>query len=85
MVQTKNLITGGAGFLGSNLIEKLIKKKEYVICLDNCFTGKKSNIKIVAIDIDKIELNESIVKTNKKINLDLKLLFNEIRKIKTML
>ncbi len=45
MVQTKNLITGGAGFLGSNLIEKLIRNKEYVICLDNCFTGRKSNIK----------------------------------------
>tara|TARA_E500000331_G_C17198448_1_gene688191 strand:+ start:245 stop:1186 length:942 start_codon:yes stop_codon:yes gene_type:complete len=45
MVQTKNLITGGAGFLGSNLIEKLIRNKEYVICLDNCFTGRKSNIR----------------------------------------
>ena len=44
MVQTKNLITGGAGFLGSNLTEELIKNKEYVICLDNCFTGRKSNI-----------------------------------------
>ena len=44
MVKTRNLITGGAGFLGSNLIERLLKKKEYVICLDNCFTGRKRNI-----------------------------------------
>ena len=57
MVQTKNLITGGAGFLGSNLIEKLIKKKEYVICLDNCFTGRKSNIKRF-IDSDYFEFVE---------------------------
>ena len=44
MLLTRNLITGGAGFLGSNLIEKLLQKKEYVICLDNCFTGRKRNI-----------------------------------------
>ena len=40
----KNLITGGAGFLGSHLIEKLISAKEEVICLDNYFTGSKTNI-----------------------------------------
>ena len=57
MVQTKNLITGGAGFLGSNLIEKLIKNKEYVICLDNCFTGRKSNIEKF-IDSDYFEFVE---------------------------
>ena len=57
MVQTKNLITGGAGFLGSNLIENLIKKKQYVICLDNCFTGRKSNIKRF-IDSDYFEFVE---------------------------
>ncbi len=57
MVQTKNLITGGAGFLGSNLIEKLIRNKEYVICLDNCFTGRKSNIEKF-IDSDYFEFVE---------------------------
>ncbi len=40
----KNLVTGGAGFLGSHLIEKLISSKEEVICLDNFFTGSKTNI-----------------------------------------
>ena len=40
----KNLVTGGAGFLGSHLIEKLICSKEEVICLDNFFTGSKTNI-----------------------------------------
>ena len=40
----RNLITGGAGFIGSHLINNLISNKEEVICLDNYFTGTKSNI-----------------------------------------
>ena len=31
----RNLVTGGAGFIGSHLIEKLLKKEETIICLDN--------------------------------------------------
>ena len=38
------LVTGGSGFLGSHLCERLVKKGEEVICLDNFFTGRKSNI-----------------------------------------
>jgi UDP-glucuronate decarboxylase len=38
------LITGGAGFLGSHLSEKLLKLGHYVIALDNFFTGNKRNI-----------------------------------------
>jgi len=38
------LITGGAGFLGSHLCEKLLKDGHEVICLDNFFTGAKDNI-----------------------------------------
>ena len=41
---TINLVTGGAGFLGSHLIDKLMDKDEEVICLDNYFTGRKSNL-----------------------------------------
>ena len=40
-----NLITGGAGFIGSHLIDKLIEKDEEVICLDNFYTGRKENIR----------------------------------------
>ncbi len=39
-----NLVTGGAGFLGSHLIDKLIVNNEEVICIDNYFTGRKENI-----------------------------------------
>ena len=38
------LVTGGAGFLGSHLCEKLLTENNEVICLDNLFTGQKQNI-----------------------------------------
>ena len=39
------LVTGGAGFIGSHLCEKLINQGHEVLCLDNFFTGNKENIK----------------------------------------
>ena len=39
------LVTGGAGFIGSNLCEALLEKGNKVICLDNFATGKRENIK----------------------------------------
>jgi len=38
------LITGGAGFLGSHLCDKLLKNGDDILCLDNFFTGSKDNI-----------------------------------------
>lgn len=38
------LVTGGAGFLGSHLCERLLSEDNNVICLDNFFTGEKRNI-----------------------------------------
>lgn len=38
------LVTGGAGFIGSHLCERLLSENNEVICLDNFFTGRKSNI-----------------------------------------
>ena len=40
-----NLVTGGTGFLGSHLIDNLMRQGEIVFCLDNNFTGKDENIK----------------------------------------
>ena len=39
-----HLVTGGAGFLGSHLIDRLMECGDEVICLDNYFTGRKANI-----------------------------------------
>jgi len=38
------LVTGGAGFLGSHLCEKLLKNKHKILCIDNFLTGSKKNI-----------------------------------------
>jgi UDP-glucuronate decarboxylase len=39
------LVTGGAGFLGSNLCDRLVELQDDVICVDNFFTGSKANIR----------------------------------------
>ena len=39
------LVTGGAGFLGSHLCERLLERGHDVVCLDNLFTGSKNNIR----------------------------------------
>ena len=38
------LVTGGAGFLGSHLCDRLLKDGHEVVCIDNLFTGRKANI-----------------------------------------
>ena len=45
MNQKKVLVTGGTGFIGSHLCKKLVDQGNYVICLDNNFTGSIDNIK----------------------------------------
>src|SRR3989338_2682723 len=63
------LVTGGAGFVGSNIAEALVERGHDVIVLDNFFMGKKENLQEIS---DKIELVEgSIIDEN---------LINEITK-----
>ena len=49
------LITGGAGFIGSHLCERLIAEGQEVICLDNFFTGRRENI-MPLLDNPRFEL-----------------------------
>ena len=49
------LITGGAGFIGSHLCERLLNEGNDVICLDNFFTGSKDNIRHL-LDNNRFEL-----------------------------
>ena len=44
MTQNRILVTGGAGFIGSHLCQKLVDRGDDVICLDNFFTSQKHNV-----------------------------------------
>lgn len=64
------LVTGGSGFLGANLCERLINEGNKVICLDNNYTGRMKNLENIINHpnflfikhdvIDSVQLNESI-------------------------
>ncbi|HWE26379.1 MAG TPA: NAD-dependent epimerase/dehydratase family protein, partial [Polyangia bacterium] len=49
------LVTGGAGFLGSHLCERLLADGNDVICLDNFFTGRRENVDHL-LDLHSFEL-----------------------------
>lgn len=51
----KFLVTGGAGFIGSHIVEYLVKRKDSVTVLDNLNTGKIENLKNVKKDIDFVQ------------------------------
>jgi len=59
MTGKKCLVTGGAGFVGSNLVDALIERGDEVIILDNLSTGKKENLnvraKFVEVDLRNLE------------------------------
>ncbi len=52
------LITGGAGFLGSHLCDRLIKDDHDILCVDNFFTGSKTNIAhLMGLYLDELANN----------------------------
>jgi UDP-glucose 4-epimerase len=59
------LVTGGAGFIGSNLVKALLSQGEKVRVLDNFSTGKKENLKGV---LDRIELIEGDIRDVEAVN-----------------
>lgn len=62
------LVTGGAGFIGSNIVDKLVKNEEKVIIVDNLSSGKKENInkkaKFYKMNLLSDELKEVFEKEN---------------------
>ncbi|MCA9308287.1 GDP-mannose 4,6-dehydratase, partial [candidate division WWE3 bacterium] len=56
-----SLVAGGAGFIGSNLCEYLIKKGRNVICVDNLFTGNRENIRNLLVKDNFLFINHDVV------------------------
>ena len=65
----KYLITGGAGFIGSNIVEELVKRNEFVRVIDNFSTGKAENLEPFK---DKIELVRGDIREEKDLRKALK-------------
>jgi len=63
------LVTGGAGFIGSHIVDKLVQLGEKVRVLDNFVTGKKENL---SKSINKIELINGDIRDRKKLQVALK-------------
>ena len=55
--QPVSVVTGGAGFIGSHLCERLLSEGNEVICLDNYYTGSKTNVSHL-LDNPKLEIPE---------------------------
>jgi len=64
------LITGGAGFIGSHLCERLLNENHKVICLDNLFTGSLNNIEVLRNNFNFEFVNHDITKPYFRENID---------------
>jgi UDP-glucuronate decarboxylase len=66
-LETRVLVTGGAGFLGSHLCERLLADGASVFCVDNFFTGARRNIEHL---IDQPPLSGPIMTTSRRKNVE---------------
>ncbi|MGC9132737.1 MAG: NAD-dependent epimerase/dehydratase family protein, partial [Candidatus Micrarchaeia archaeon] len=66
----KFIVTGGAGFIGSNLVETLVKKGHEVIVVDNLHTGNLQNLNGVSSSIKFVKANAGEVATLKEDSID---------------
>ena len=72
MKKIKSVVTGGAGFIGSNLVDKLVSEGHFVTIIDNLSTGRlsnishhnKKNVKFINLDISKSNILTKILKGN---------------------
>ena len=71
MKKIKSLVTGGAGFIGSNLVDELVNRGHYVTIVDNFvteqkkhITSQKSDVKLLKVDLSKHNNLNKIVKGN---------------------
>lgn len=69
------LVTGGAGFIGSNLCKRLIAEGQKVIALDNFYTGRKSNLKDI-INHPNFSVIEHDITLPINLNLDISQIYN---------
>jgi len=77
--KAKYLVTGGAGFIGSNLVKKLLKLNNYVRVVDNFSTGKKENVKefFNNANFELIEGDISNTTTAKRVVKNIDFIFHE--------
>ena len=64
------LVTGGAGFLGSNLCKRLIREGNHIICVDNLYTGRMVNIEELMENPEFEFINHNIIEPLDIDNLD---------------
>ena len=67
-MNNKVLVTGAAGFIGSNLIDKLVAQKHKVIGIDNLVTGSKKNLSLSIREIKFIKADIRDLNKLKKIS-----------------
>ena len=55
------LVTGGAGFIGANLVRRLLSEENHVICVDNLYTGRMENIEELLSNPEFEFINHNII------------------------